>query len=300
MKEIAISKEDKQINKSIVKRRVTKKITGKKVAEYIFTYLALIIICFIFFFPCFWLIISSFSASGSMYDFYGFFPSSFSLATFTKLFTDTAFYMYPKWFGNTLLIAVCSAVIGTILVILTAYVISRFRFKARRALMKGAMVLGMFPSFMAMTAVYILMVKFNLINKWWALVLIYSANAPMGYLVQKGFFDTIPNAVYESARIDGATNLRVFIKITLPLSAPMIVYTLLTSFAFPWSDFILPKLLLINRDYWTVAVGLMSMGETEFSRFAAGAVVIAVPIVILYFCLIKYMVNGLTAGSVKE
>lgn len=122
----------------------------------------------------------------------------------------------------------------------------------------------------------------------------------MGYLVQKGFFDTIPKTIYEAARIDGANNFKIFCSITMPLAKPMLVYTLLTQFAWPWSDFILPKLLLKNKDLWTVAVGLMSLPDTEFARFAAGSVFIAVPIVVLYFCLIKYMIGGLSAGAVKE
>lgn len=295
-----VSKADKIINRQIKKNRVGKRLTAKRFFEYFFTYLGLIVIAFVFAFPVLWLILASFSESGSMYTFKGFFPSSYSTETFVKLFTDTTMYDYPKWFLNTLIIAVCSAVLGGLLVILTAYVMSRFRFNGRKAIMKITMVLGMFPSFMAMTAVYLLMTQFDMINSLWGLVLIYSAGAPMGYLTQKGFFDTIPNSMYEAARIDGASNLKVFIKITLPIAMPMIVYTLITSFTWPWSDFILPKLLLKNKDLYTVAVGLMSLGDTEFARFAAGSVFIAVPIIILYFCLVKYMVNGLTAGAVKE
>lgn len=122
----------------------------------------------------------------------------------------------------------------------------------------------------------------------------------MGYLVQKGYFDTISNAIYEAARIDGASNAQIFKQITLPLSKPIIVYTALTQFAWPWSDFILPNLLLKNKDMWTVAVGLMHLGETEFTRFAAGAIFIAVPIVILYFALSRFLVSGISAGAVKE
>ncbi len=295
-----LSKADKLINKSIKRKRVGGRLTFKRFCEYFFTYLALMIIAAIFAFPVLWLILASFSESGSMYTFKGFFPSSYSVVTFVKLFTDTQMYDYPRWFGNTLIIAVCSALLGGLLVILTAYVMSRFRFPARKGIMKITMVLGMFPSFMAMTAVYLLMTQFELINKLWGLVLIYASGAPMGYLTQKGFFDTIPNSMYEAARIDGASNFKVFIRITLPIAMPMIVYTLITSFTWPWSDFILPKLLLKNKDMYTVAVGLMSLGDTEFARFAAGSVFIAVPIIILYFCLVKYMVNGLTAGAVKE
>lgn len=276
-----------------------KSMKAVRVLDTVVTYLILIIVCFIFLFPCLWLILASFSKSGSIYSFEGFFPSAYSMDTFKALFTDTEMYNYPQWFLNTLFIAVMSCLIGTFLVILTAYTMSRFQFKGRKLIMKTTLVLGMFPSFMGMIAVYIIMTQFGLINKMWGLILIYSAGAPMGYLTQKGFFDTIPSSIDEAARIDGATNFQVFWKINLPLSMPIIVYTALTSFTFPWSDFILPKLLLKEKNLYTVAVGLMSLGDTEFSRFAAGAVFIAVPIVILYFCLMKFLVGGMTAGAVK-
>ncbi len=270
-----------------------------RVMDSVVTHVILVAVCFIFLFPCLWLILASFSKSGSIYSFDGFFPSEYSLDTFRMLFTDTEMYNYPRWFRNTLFIATMSCLIGTFLVILTAYTMSRFKFRGRKAIMKTTLVLGMFPSFMGMIAVYIIMTQFGLINKMWGLILIYSSGAPMGYLTQKGFFDTIPGSIDEAARIDGATNFQVFLKINLPISMPIIVYTALTSFVFPWSDFILPKLLLKEKDLYTVAVGLMSLGETEFARFAAGSVFIAVPIVILYFCLMRFLVDGMTAGAVK-
>lgn len=267
--------------------------------DVIVTYTILILVALIFFFPCLWLILASFSKSGTIYSFDGFFPSEYSLDSFRLLFTDTALYNYPKWFFNTLFIASFSCILSTFLVILTAYTMSRFQFKARKPMMKTTLVLGMFPSFMGMIAVYLLMTQFNLINNHWGLILIYSAGAPMGYLTQKGFFDTIPASIDEAARMDGANNFTVFRKINLPLSMPIIVYTALTSFTWPWSDFILPKLLLKEKNRYTVAEGLMSLGETEFARFAAGSIFIAVPIVILYFFLVKYMVNGMASGAVK-
>lgn len=270
-----------------------------RVMDTVITHVILIAVCFVFLFPCLWLILASFSKSGSIYSFDGFFPSEYSLDTFKMLFTDTDMYNYPRWFRNTLFIASMSCLIGTFLVILTAYTMSRFQFRGRKTIMKTTLVLGMFPSFMGMIAVYIIMTQFGLINKMWGLILIYSSGAPMGYLTQKGFFDTIPGSIDEAARIDGATNFQVFFKINLPISMPIIVYTALTSFVFPWSDFILPKLLLKEKDLYTVAVGLMSLGETEFARFAAGSVFIAVPIVILYFCLMRFLVDGMTAGAVK-
>ncbi len=279
-------------------KRHAKKV--RKITDVVITYLILFVVSFVFLFPCLWLILASFSKSGSIYSFNGFFPSEFSLDTFKKLFTDTTMYDFPKWFVNSLIVGLFSSLFGTILVILTAYVISFFQFKARKPLMKITLVLGMFPSFMGMAAVYILMTQFKMVNSLWGLILIYSAGAPMGYLVQKGFFDTVPQSIYEAARIDGATNARIFRTLILPISKPIIVYTALTSFTWPWSDFILPKLLLKEKTNYTVAVGLMSLGETEFARFAAGSVFIAVPIVIFYFLLQKNLVSGLTSGASKE
>lgn len=272
----------------------------KRNADSVITHAILIFVCFLFIFPVLWIVLSSFSRSGSIYDIEGFFPSAFSFDSYKRLFTDTAMYDYPKWLRNTLFVASVSSLLGTVMVILTAYTMSRFQFKSRKKLMKVTLVMSMFPGFMTMTAVYLVMVSFDLVNSLWSLILISAAGAPMGYLVQKGFFDTIPGTIYEAARIDGAGNWRIFASITLPLSKPMIVYTALTQFAWPWSDFILPKMLLKNKDLWTVAVGLTSLDETEFTRFAAGSVFIAVPIVILYFCLSRFLVMGVSAGAVKE
>ena len=193
-------------------------ICKKRIFEVIITYTLLVIVSFIFVFPCFWLLLSCFSASGSIYSFNGFFPSDYSLNSFILLFTDTVMYDYISWFKNTLLIAVVSSLLGTVLVTLTAFVISTYKFKTRKALMKGALILGMFPSFMGMTAVYLLMTQFGFINSHIGLALIYAGGAPMGYLVQKGFFDSMPTSIYEAAEIDGATNAQIFTQIALPLS----------------------------------------------------------------------------------
>ena len=276
-----------------------KKFLSSSRIDSIITHIILIAVCVIFVFPVLWLIMASFSKSGSIYDIEGFFPDTLSLSSYKTLFTDTKMYDYPNWLKNTLFVAIFASLIGTILVILTAYTISRFQFKSRKLLMKSTLVLSMFPSFMEMTAVYLIMVNFNLINQLWSLILIYAAGAPMGYLVQKGYFDTISNTIYEAARVDGATNFQVFTKVTLPLAKPIIVYTALTQFAWPWSDFILPNMLLKNKDLWTVAVGLVHLDETQFTRFAAGSVFIAVPIVILYFALSKFLVLGVSDGAVK-
>ena len=264
------------------------------------TYFLLIVVSIIFLFPVLWLILATFSKEGSIYSFNGFFPTVFSFDTIVKLFTDTSLYNYPRWLLNTLIIAVSSSLISTTLVTLSAYTISRFKFKNRKKLMKLGLVLNMFPAFMATTAVYILMTQFKMINHLYGLIIVYSGTASLGYLVQKGYFDSIPTAIYEAATLDGASNFRQFISITLPLAKPIIVYTALTTFTWPWSDYILPELILKDRDLWTVAVGLMNLPETEFARFAAGAIFVATPIVILYFCLVRNLVSGLSAGAVKS
>ncbi|MDD4532309.1 MAG: ABC transporter permease subunit [Bacilli bacterium] len=283
----------------MISKHISHRFNLKKVIDAICVYIIILAITFIFVFPITWLILASFSKSGSIYSFDGFFPTAYGIESFKNLFTDTGIYNYPRWFLNTLFIASMSCLIGTFLTILTAYTMSRLRFKSRKTLMKVTLILGMFPSFMSMIAIYILMTQFNLINNLWGLILIYSASAPLGYMVQKGFFDTIPYEMDEAAMMHGANKFQIFLHITLPIAKPMIVYTALTSFTWPWSDYILPKLLLNQKDLYTVAVGLMSLGDDQFSRFAAGSIFIAVPIVILYFLLSKYMVSGLAAGSVK-
>lgn len=266
----------------------------------VIVYAIVLLISFIFAFPCIWLILSAFNANGSLLTLDGFFPESYSFDTFKTLFTEKVEHDYMTWFGNTLFVAGISCVISTVLVLAVSYTMSRYRFKSRKQMMKVTLLLNIFPNFMNMTALFVIMTQFDLINNLWGLILLYSSGATMGFLVQKGFFDTIPSTIYDAATLDGATDLRVFVSITLPLSKPMIVYTALTAFVWPWSDFMLPKLLLPDKSQWTVAIGLNWLDESKFSIFAAGSVFIAVPIVALYIALSKYLIQGGAAGAVKE
>lgn len=263
-------------------------------------YTIVLLISFIFAFPCIWLILSSFNANGSLLTLDGFFPEAYSFDTFKTLFTEKVEHDYMTWFWNTLFVAGISCVISTVLVLAVSYTMSRYRFKSRKQMMKATLLLNIFPNFMNMTALFVIMTQFDLINNLWGLILLYSSGATMGFLVQKGFFDTIPSTIYDAATLDGATDLRVFVSITLPLSKPIIVYTALTAFVWPWSDFMLPKLLLPDKSQWTVAIGLNWLDESKFSIFAAGSVFIAVPIVALYIALSKYLIQGGVAGAVKE
>lgn len=186
-----------------------------------------------------------------------------------------------------------------------AYSLSRIKFKYHNGFLKLALVLNMFPGFMSMIAIYYILKALDLTQTLTALVLVYSAGAALGFYIAKGFFDTIPYSLDESAMIDGATRKDIFFKITLPLSKPIIVYTALTAFIAPWMDFIFAKIILGDAtEKYTVAIGLFAMLEQDtinewFKTFAAGSVIIAIPITLLFMYMQKYYVEGITSGSVK-
>lgn len=277
--------------------------TGKKIGRGA-SYTFLSVLGFIWLLPIAWLILNSFRAEkGAFVDYI--FPKSYTLDNYIRLFTDTKLFNYPRWFMNTLVVAIFSCIISTILVLLTAYAFSRLRFKARKPLMNIILILGMFPGFMAMFAIYHILKAFGLTQSLLALVLVYSGGAAMSYYVAKGFFDTIPRSLDESAMLDGATKNQIFWHITLPLSKPIIIYTILTSFIAPWVDFIFVSVIMKdNYQNYTIALGLYQMISREniynyFTEFCAGAVLIAIPITILFIKMQKYYVGGITSGSVK-
>ena len=232
-------------------------------------------------------------------------PKTYSFKNYIELFTDTATMNFPRWFMNTLVVAIFSCIISTLAVLMVSYSFSRLRFKARKPLINIGMILGMFPGFMTMIAIYYLLKAMGLTQTLVALVICYSAGAGLGYQISKGFFDTIPRALDEAATIDGATRNQIFWKIILPMSKPIVVYTVLTSFIGPWTDFILAKIIMGDmRDNYTVAIGLQTMVSldfkaTYFKRFLAGSVIVAVPISILFLFMQRYYVEGVTAGGVK-
>ncbi|WP_195575345.1 sugar ABC transporter permease [Paenibacillus sp. 1001270B_150601_E10] len=266
----------------------------------ILSYLLLILIALSVFYPTFWILMSSIRPGTSIYS-ETLIPTNPTIEHYISLFTSEQ-YQYGRWYLNTLKIATFNMIFGVILVVMTAYALSRFRFYGRKNLMSGMLVLGMFPGFMSMIAIYILLMQLNLLDTHLALILVYSAGAPLGAFVVKGFFDTIPKSLEESARIDGATHWTVFVRIMLPLSKPMITYIGLMTFAGAWGDFIFARLVLRTKEKWTLAIGLWDMvnnASTNFTMFAAGAVLIAIPIALLYLFLQRFLVEGLTAGASK-
>ena len=269
-------------------------------------HVSLAILAFIWVFPIIWVILTNFRAEKGSYV-STFLPQSYTLDNYIKLFTDTSILNFPKMFMNTLIIAVFSCLIATFYTLAVSYCLSRLKFKLRKPYMNMAMILGLFPGFMSMIAIYFILkaaglTEGNMIRV--ALILCYSGGAGLGFQIAKGFFDTIPYAVDEAAILDGCTKWQVFTKVTLPLSKPIIVYTVLTAFMAPWLDFIFAKVICrANSDQYTIAIGLWKMLEKEYidswyTSFAAGAVLISIPIAILFLCMQKYYVDGVS-GAVK-
>ena len=272
-----------------------------------FVYLFLIVMGFIWISPFIYLLMHSFRGGAEIYG-STIIPQEWTLQNYIDLFTGsggTASLNFPRWFLNTFVVACFSCVISTISVLMVSYAFSRLRFKARKKFMNVGMILGMFPGFMTMIAIYYLLKAMGLTQTLVALVICYSCGAGLGFQISKGFFDTIPRALDEAATIDGATKNQIFWKIILPMSKPIVVYTVLTSFIGPWTDFILAKIIMGDaRDNYTVAIGLQLMIDqdfknTSYKQFLSGSVVVAVPITLLFLKMQKYYVEGVTAGGVK-
>ncbi len=268
----------------------------------------LAILGFIWILPIFFVLLTSFRAESGSYKSY-IFPKAYTLDNYINLFTQsTSGIDYPRWFLNTLIVAIASCLLSTLFVLFVSYVMSRLRFKMRKPLMNIALILGMFPGFMSMIAIYYILKGLGFLEtgqlKLIALVMVYSGGSGLGFYIAKGFFDTIPISVDEAAYIDGATKWDVFKNITIPLSKPIIVYTLLTSFMGPWVDYIFAKVILgTDRQYYTIAIGLWTMLEREFietyyTQFYAGCVIISIPIAILFLITQKYYTEGIS-GAVK-
>ncbi len=277
---------------------------SKKTVKLTLSYILLGLIAIASVYPAIWIVMSSLKVGDSLYS-ETFIPRQLTLEHYRDLFVQHSDKDLPylKWYWNTLKIAVTSMVLGTIIQVLTAYAMSRFRFKGRQTAMTTVLILGMFPGFMSMIAIYLMLLQLNLLDSPWALVLVYTAGAALGMFVAKGFFDTIPRALEESALLDGAGHWKIFTAIILPLSRPIITYIALTTFTGAWVDFIFARLILRSRENWTLAVGLYEMvntySSTEFTLFAAGSVLVAIPIAILYMFLQRFLVQGLTAGATK-
>lgn len=278
--------------------------------------------------PILWLFLQSFATINSATKFV---PDGFTLRNYGYLFNipdadgntypvwannnsldvvpGTSMSFFLKWFLNTLIVAALVCIINTLFVLMVAYSLSRFRFKGRETLMKLNLVLGMFPGFLGMIIMYWVMKEiFHLQGTFWSLVILYSASSGMGFFISKGFFDTISKSIDEAAMIDGANRAQIFWDIILPLAKPIVVYTILTSFMAPWGDYITSSYIigLQNTENWTVAIGLykwatdvINYRNSYYTRYAAGSVIVAIPMATLFIATQKYYVSGVTGGAVK-
>ena len=272
-----------------------------RVAEINVGYIVLSILGVIWMFPVLWILLTALRAEQGYYVGY-FFPKNLTLKNFYDLFHNSA-VPFGKWWLNTMIVAICGCVLNTLIVLGTAFILSRTRFSGRKPFMNILMIIGMFPGFMSMVALYNILKGLGINQSIGALIVVGAAGAAMGYHITKGYFDTIPKAIDEAAIIDGASRLQIFTRITIPLSKSIIVYQVLGTFLGAWSDYIFPRLFGDRQSSYTVAVGLFWMTDfrridSYYTQFAAGAVVIAVPIVILFIWLQRFYVEGLS-GSVK-
>ncbi len=268
-------------------------------------YLLLSLLSILWVLPIFYLLYTSVRVTPSTGIINQLFPDDLrlGLGNFRRLFTQTDF---PLWLRNTLVVSVSSCALSTAFILMVSYALSRLRFRFRRPLMRVLLVLGMFPGFMSMIAIYFILKAMGLTNSLFALVLVYSGGAALSYYICKGFFDTLPRALEEAALLDGASQPIIFWKIILPMAKPIIVYTVLTSFIAPWCDFIFVNTIIGESSKYTVSLGLYKMINAErngfndnFTVFCAGSVVVASIIVTLFMVMQPYYVEGVTAGAVK-
>lgn len=256
--------------------------------------------------PILWLVLTSFGVDEGP-NIRSFFPEHYTLAHYQELlFSADSVSNFPQWFTNTLIVAVFTCAISTAFVLMTAYAMSFLRFTGRRAMMKTAIILNLFPGFLGMIAVYFILRQIGLTNSLPGLILVYSAGAGVDYLIAKGFFDTVSRSLREAAYLEGANEWTVFRRIILPLSKPIVVYTVISSFLYPWMDFVYASILMssgITTDK-TVSLGLFSMVDKVnrnryFAQFCAGGVLVSVPISVLFIIMQRFYVEGVTGGSVK-
>ena len=267
-------------------------------------YLILIVMSIIWLFPFVGLVLQSFRGEyGGMVDYL--IPKQFSLVNYQFLFGSGS--NFTRWYLNTLIIALAVSLLQTLIVICVSYALSRMRFKGRKALMNIWLVLGMFPGFLTMICLYFLLKQLGLTEAGAVpgLILISVASSGMGYYVCKGYFDTIPKSLDEAAIIDGATRAQILWKMIIPLSKPIIIYTALVAFMAPWCDYIFASYVAFGYEKgYNVAVAMTRWVWTNdyqgyFTRFCAGGILIAIPVTILFMCLQKYYVEGVTGGAVK-
>lgn len=253
-------------------------------------------------YPLFWALMMSLNPGSNMLV-TDLFPESPTLEHYKWLFTDPN-SDYIIWYKNSLYVAIVNAVGSVIITSLIAYVFSRYTFLGRKYGLYMFLLLQMFPALMGMVALYILLNTIGLTDSLYGLMLIYlGGQIPFNAWLVKGYFDTIPRELDEAAKIDGAGHLRIFWTVMLPLAKPILAVVALFNFMAPFMDFLLPRIVLTSPEKYTLALGLYNFindqFSTNFTRFAAGSILIAVPIAFVFLLLQRYLISGLTSGATK-
>ncbi len=262
----------------------------------------LILICFsiLTLVPVLWVLKTALPASRNLSVSLNPLPDRFELDNFRDLFNSDLFWTQ---LGNSLVISICTTVVGVFFACTAAYAFSRFKFPGRRLGLMAFLVTQMFPGTMMMIPLYQVLEWLSLLDASIGLILVYSATSvPFCVWMLKGYFDTIPLEIEESAIMDGASQFTIFWRIIMPLSRPAIAVTALFSFMTAWNEFILAATFMSDEARYTLPVRLqqyVTQYNTDWGHFAAGAVVVSIPVMILFFVLQRHLVGGLTAGSVK-
>lgn len=283
------------------KTYVSTSMKRKRFFTQLLTYLYIISLAIVILFPILVTVSSAFRP-GNTTAFSFHFDGPWTLSNFKTLFQDT---LYLRWYWNTLIVAFFTMLIQVTVITLTGYAYSRYNFFGRKKSLIFFLVVQMVPTMAALTAYFVMAWLFNALNQYWFLILIYvGGGIPMNAWLMKGYFDTVPYDLDESAKLDGSGHFRTFYQIVLPLVRPMIAVQSLWAFMGPFGDFMLAKFLLRAQENYTVAVGLQSFitndaRNPKVTLFAAGAILIAVPISVLFFFLQKNFVSGLTSGGTK-
>lgn len=283
------------------KTYVSTSMKRKRFFTQLLTYLYLISLAIVILFPILVTVSSAFRP-GNTTAFSFHFDGLWTLSNFKTLFQDA---LYLRWYWNTLIVAFFTMLIQVTVITLTGYAYSRYNFFGRKKSLIFFLVVQMVPTMAALTAYFVMAWLFNALNQYWFLILIYvGGGIPMNAWLMKGYFDTVPYDLDESAKLDGSGHFRTFYQIVLPLVRPMIAVQSLWAFMGPVGDFMLAKFLLRAQENYTVAVGLQSFitndaRNPKVTLFAAGAILIAVPISVLFFFLQKNFVSGLTSGGTK-
>lgn len=261
-----------------------------------------ILLCFLALVPILYALQLSFSgSSGAVSSELSLLPQDFTFDNYRKIIVEKPFL---RWFSNSIVLAVCTMVIAIGFAVVAAYAFSRYRFKGRNAILKVLLLLNAFPQILSMFALFRLLKEMNMLDTKLGLAIIYAGSMCIFSIWNmKGYFDTIPIEIEEASKIDGANDFQLLWRIIMPLALPAIIVTAVLVLISVWNEYVFSTTFLLNENSYTLAGGLYQLQSNDYSRswsmFSAAAVLVSLPILVIFFCIQKYMISGLTAGGVK-